>query len=645
MTRWGALALLGACTFVPSGGQDLFRSEPGGPCYDANLLDGFDDTDEIHVVFACINAEGALDSYASLDAALDGPTRDGPAGAVLLAWLDTFPAVDLSLPDLLDEVLAVLEAPEELLSGVRMGFELLYASPWADLGAATPLNSQVSLDAGVFVPLLPMAGLVAGTALDEDLASLAPLTELLRSATLRQIAWTAASVGASDNPALAPLGRRWATDAGDAIARTRDPANDRWSAASGDSLRDLAGQLFTRTGNDGRPVIEHLGDPLRPLLADDVVRDRMEAALEDQIRAGRLDSLPAELLYLASVDPDGGALADGEDSALVALVRLLHAGDTEVTCSVDLIVTSLDISLGNLSLELLQLFADADPDTLVSGVGLLGGLLGIDLTDSILDLIVDSRVCPAIDAQLVADLDAIDRFNDAGAGTSLYVLLAALDAIDAPTTRIPEVIDLIGTLDAFELVEPGEEALRDLHDAPLTDDLLAFLPALLDPWGYHDPDAFPPGIEPVSFADAWGMAEAVLEESDDGTTALGRVSSLLNIGLAQQGTWTAVGNLGRLLEQPDAETADALPWLTARLEADPDLEIAVTLADSLDDYAFVRAPLVLVEAEGLRGALGATQLTQPGPLPFTAVLVHDGTLDVLLDTLRLLVTLLPEDTP
>ncbi|MFZ5476283.1 MAG: hypothetical protein ACOZNI_05855 [Myxococcota bacterium] len=634
---------LAGCDFAPTGEDWSSQLSPSGPCYEADLLDGLDETStaELHALYACLNGDGALDAYAGLDAALDADTRDGPVGIVLARWVNDLPSLDVDVAAALDGAVAVLEDPADLLLGARIALELIYAEPYAALGVDVPLNSSVSLENGLLVPALPTAGAVAGVVLDDELAPLAPIVELLRSDALRQLAWTGALAASSTDPALAAFAEAWPDDVADAVFRTRDATNDRWADASGDSLRDLAAALFTRTGNDGRPVMEHLGDPLRPVLADVEVRDRLETAVRDAVAADRLVKVPVELAYLASVDSFGGVLSDGEDSALVALVRLLHDGNTEVVCTIDLVVYQWDIELGNLSVSLLQRFAEADPDTTVSSVALLGDVLGFSLTDDLLDAVADSGTCPVIDAQLVADLHALDRFNDAGAGEVLYVLVDVLAAFD---DRIPELVDLLSTAHELDVVEPGEEVLRDLAGAPLLDDVLGLAPVLLDPEDHLDADAFPDGLHPADFDDAWAMIEAVLHEDEDGQTDLGRLGSVMNATMAQEGTWTAVGNLAHLLASDGAEVTGALPRLAEVLAEDPWLATADDLADALEDPALVRAPLVLVEAEAPRDALGSTELTRPGPLPFTAQLVVGGTLDVWLTTLRWLARLLPEDS-
>ncbi|MDP2309486.1 MAG: hypothetical protein Q8P18_25920 [Pseudomonadota bacterium] len=637
-----ALAL-GACSFAATGEDWRAQLEPSGPCYAANLLDGLDtlSTAETHAVFACLNGSGAIEAYAPIDLALDGETREGAAGLVLARWIAALPMADLSLGRLVDDAVDLLADPSGVFDALHVGLELIYGKPWPWLGASVPFNSQSALDAGLLVPAFPVMGAMAGAVLDEDLAPLSPLADAARSDFTARLVWTVAGVGASTDPTLAALATDWAPDVSDALARLADPGNDRWSGASGHSLRDLATLLFTREG-DSRIALDHLAEPLAPLLADTRLRDALELVLRDQADAGRLDVLPAQVLYLATVDARAGTLTSGEDSALVSLLRLLHDANTEVDCSVDLVFFDVEISLGNLSVELLQLLARQSPATVDGGVGLLGDLLGVSLTDDLLTAVADSGVCPVIDTQLVSDLHAIDRLADPQTDELLFVLLDALAALD-DRGQVPALVETVAEAHELGLVPPVEELLRDTADTALATDLLALLPTLLDPWAYHDPGYFPAGTPPLDFTLAWDTAAFVLTADTTGESPLAALAGPMKAALAQSGTWTTLGALGALLAEPDALSTGALDAVGALCEADPGLAVLDTLADTLEDAALVRPLLVLVEADALRDAATRTELAHEGPIPFTARLVHGGTLQVWLDTLSLLTTLLPEE--
>lgn len=634
---------LGGCTFAES--QEDWRAglSPAGPCYEANLLDGLDtaSTEEAHAVFACLNATGALAPYAPLDAALDGASRDGVVGLVLARWVADLPLADLSLGALLDGGIALLEDPTGLFDALHLGFELVYGKPWRWLGASVPLNSQTSLDDGLLVPLLPTLGRVSGTLLDEDLAPLAPLADAVRADETKRLLWTLASIGVSTDPTLADLDAGWAPHLADALGRMADGDNDRWASATGHSLRDLATVVFTYE-SDGRLTLDHVAHAAAPLLGDAGLRDALGVVLDDQISAGRLDALPAQVLYLASVDARGGALSAGEDSALVALLRLLTDANREVDCSIDLLFFDVEINLGNLSVSLLELLARQNPATVDGGVGLLGDLLGVSLTEDILDTVADTGVCPVIDAQLVADLQSLDRLSDPETDELLYVLLDVLSAAD-DRGQLVSLVDVIAEVHTLGLVPPVEEVLRDAGDTALAGDVLVLLPVLLDPWAYHDRAYFPAGLPPLDYGTAWDTAATLLAPDADGRTPIAALAGPVKTLLGQDATWGVLGRFTTLVALPDAEIAGVLGLLDAACRADPTLAMLDDGADILADPALVRPLLVLAEADALRDAVSRTELTQEGPLPFTARLVHGGTLGVLLDTLRLFSTLLPED--
>ena len=320
-------------------------------------------------------------------------------------------------------------------------------------------------------------------------------------------------------------------------------------------------------------------------------------------------------------------------------MRLLHEGNASFDCTVDFGFFDVDFSLGNLSVSLLTTLADLDPSTVEGGVSLLGDALGFTLTDAILNGVADTGVCPVLDRQMVRDLHALDRLTDPQAGALLRTLLGLLDAA---RPRMDGLVDTASAIHTARLVPPLEEALRDLAGAPLVDDVVAFVPALVDPWEHHGHGAFPADIDPLDLDAMWTIARDVLTPDATGRSPLDHLSGVLNAAFVQDGTWDALGAIGVLLADPSSVTPTLLDELPAVLEADPDLTAAQDLADIVQDDAFVRPLLVLAENVTLRDALATTELTRPGPLPFTASLVVGGTLDTLLDTLDLLATLIPE---
>lgn len=630
------VVLLAGCDLAPSPADWTDQLAPAGPCYEANLADGLDETStaELHAVWACLDRQGALAGFAPVDVAFDAETREGPAGLVLARAVNDASLEGFSLADAVDDALALLEDPAPLWDRLDLGLELAYGVPRPRLveGALPPLSD------GLLPPALDLAGSLATVRLDRPEA-FEPLVELLRSEALRRLAWTGALLLQSPDPVLSAAVARWPDDLAELVDATGTSGNDRWPEASGDSLRDLAVWLLVRRTEAGVTPLHALGEAAAPLLADPGAGDRLQAELLAESRAGRLADLPDTLAWLVSVDAFGDPLRGDDATALLALIRLLHDANTEVDCSIDLGWFSIDFSLGNLSVSLLEQLAAFDEDTAVSGVGLLGGLLGTSLTDDTLYAIAESGVCPTIDTQLVDDLHAVDRLADPEAEAFLRVLLAALDAFE---DRVPELVDLLSATYDLGVLPPLEELLRDAGETTAAADLVVVVEALLDPAARLDLARLPAGMAPVELADAWTWAGTLLVADGDGTTPLDDLAPLTDPLLADASTWLLVDRLAALVVQSDAELRALPDGLPDALAEDPELAFATDLADRLADPDALRPAFVLLEAEGVRAALVATE---PGPVPTLAEWTLDGTLQVLLDTLTVFASLLDPESP
>ena len=620
------IALL-AC--APQGQTDwLDQREASGPCYDANLLDGLDEdsTDELHDVFACLNQQDNFIALAGLDASWDGTARTGEAVGVELArGLNHLPDHDLDFWSFASLGLDLLEeGPVDPL--VESSVELLYGRPFGQV-AELSLTSTAALDKGVLRPALPGLRHASSAILDADLEPAELAADVLDAPETDQLLHTVAHLAECEETADRVAGLP--ASLGDAIARSRDASNDRWSEASGDSLRDLSESLLVHTGNDGRVALEHLADPARVILEDEVVRDRVLDAIDRLERGGQLQSLPPELLYLSSVDAEGGTLQASEDSALVALLRLVHDANGPMTCSLDLWVTNLSVTLPNLSVALIEAIARLDPSLVDGGIDLLGTVVGWQLSRAVVVEVANSGICDVLTPQVAADLQSIDRFNDPQAGDLLLTAHLLLEALARPAgSRIPELVDVLATTHAFEATHPFEELLRDVGSGPLVYDLLDLLPALEDPEAACGPMDRPP----MDLEGIWGVA-AALFRVEGGRSNTERIAPVLRAAINQEGTWTAVGNLGGLLREPSATTPTLVATLPALLALDPELELARALSPVMRSSTTAAPLLRVIEDPGFIEALGRTELSQEGPLPFYARIVLGGTLQAALDLL------------
>lgn len=622
------------CGFSPTGLDWSDALVGSGPCYEANLLDGLDTTGtaEEHALFDCLNGEGALHAFAGMDESLDAETRDGPVGVVLALWLDDVVAtVDGdTLGTMVGAVGDVLDDPSLVTDRLPLLFEVAYGVPYTWLGSTVDPVTD-TMDAGLLVPALDLAGPAATTLLDDD-AWVAPIAESLRSDRLKSVLWTAAALPTATDATLRTLGEDWPDLVSQAVSSAEESSNDRWTGASGNSLRDLAVALVA-PGSNGDMTVDVVLESAAPLLQDEATGERMRTMLIEQGAYGRLGALPAQVEWLTSVDVDGGNLDGGEDSALTSLVRLLARGDQPVDCSIDLGLFSIDFSFGNLSVSLLELLGQQDPDTVAGGVDLLGSLLGVPLTDTILDTVADTGVCPAIDDQMVTDLRSIDRLSDPQVDELLAVLLATLSASDGHIDTLVSAVH--ATWDAG-LMPPVEGAIRDLGDTPLATTLTEALAVLVDPDHHYDAADFPADVEPVSFTVLWALLGDL---SDPSAPPLEDLAAPLQVVVGEPATWTLLHNAAAIVGNSESGLRGLLAELQPLLQDDPTLGWLDTLADDVEDEPTRRRVGVLAECDGLRAAVIASG---DAPVPALAVWTLDGSLDVLIRTVQLLATLIPE---
>jgi hypothetical protein len=388
-------------------------------------------------------------------------------------------------------------------------------------------------------------------------------------------------------------------------------------------------------------VAEALRPDLERILLDEPLRDRLLQVLADVEAGNHLDPLPLQLLYLSTVNIDGESLSAGEDSALLSLLRMLHTADAELSCSVSVLgLDLLDINIDNLSVTLLRFLAQQSPDSIDGSLDLLGGALGWGLTQSILDAVVDSAVCPLLSDQLITDLESVNRLSDPEAADLLIVMLDLLDAFyqeNESADRIEELVGLLSVSYARGAVPPVEEALRDLAGSALVDDVTDLVPVLLAA-DQLPTESCPTGASPLSMEAAWSLlGDSISGESSDD------LQPLVELVLTHNATWTVVGNLSTLLSEDQSRIQDLADIMTRVIALDPELALIKDNAALLDEPALIDPALRIIESRDLSTALGRAELTQEGPLPFAARLIVGDTLESMLLTVDLLLEMLTEE--
>ncbi len=631
-----ALLLLAGCAGTPWTEQRA----PDGPCFDVDLSDGLaaTTTPELHALYACLDAGGVLAPLAGLDTALDGPTDAGTVGEdvvrLVAALLDHGEA---SLSRLVSDARDALDAPGAIGDGARALVELTYGRPVHALDVDRIAAPSV-LGAGIVVPMLPVLG-DAAAVLGEDDAPVALLADALASGRLVRIVWTARAALESDDPDVATLRESLGADLAAFLTATRSPGNDRWLEARGDSLRDLADAALAPDAT-GRPTFDAVGLPLATLVERAEVREALAARLGDHARRGTLAGVPDGLLHLVTRDTAGEVAWGGEDSALVALLRLLDRANQPFDCAATIGPFQPSVHLDNLAVSALGVLAEMDPDNAASGVSLAGSLLGVGLSGSLLRSLADSGACPVVDRQMVDDLAAIDRLSDPEARDLLRVLL---DVLGAAEPALGALADAASGAHRAGLVPPVEELVRDAVPGALVIHALALMPTIADPRAHLDLRGVPDGIAPADLTLALEVLHDAVAPSTDGRTPAQILAPTLRTVVSAEATWDAVETLSTLAADPDAHLGEAARAVLRSVDSDPWLEGARQASEILDDPAVVAPALRLARASGLRRALASTDEDAPGPLPFFGALVVDGTLDTVLDTLSLLSTLIPEE--
>ncbi len=650
------LLLLVGCDFHEEAADWHDQVQPDSPCYRVDLFDGLseENTDELHDLFDCLN-QGAFEPLAPVVDALDEPTRTGePAGIDLARLFNHLPAAGLDLAAMLGAVVVLFdEDGAPLMAAAELLVELLYGVPFDQIALDGPSTVAEDLGAGLVVPLFPLLGDLATQTLDRDDDLGLLLAEALRAELTLDAVATFLAVAEADEEPLSLVPQQLLGQVGDALLAVQDTSNDHGASATGNTLRDTADALLVTASGDAT-VLEVLLEPAEVMLSDEQVATALANALAADSKGGHLGPLPAQFVWLTSVDVDGGSLEPGEDSALVSLLRLLHTSDREVSCS----TLGIEwLQTDNLSVWLLELIDEQEPDNVDFLLNVGGWTFSYgELVEAL------ASQCTIDSQQFAADAPALERLVDPQVGDLLVVLLDLLQALqpDGGTSRIPELVEIVSLVHEHGLSRPIEELLKDLTTTQLVATLLEFVPPLVDPWsdqawcangtdscveetwaGYDDED-FTGGRHPLDVYDLFDLLGILDQPGSDGRSPLDRLRATLQMGVAHDSTWLTLNNAGTLLTTPGSRIADILADLPGWERIDPDWKLLSTSADLLEDGACTTPTLRIVETEPVLGSLEASSPDDEGPLPFLSRLVTDGTLAEVLATVKLILDFLLE---
>lgn len=597
------------------------------PCYRVDLLDGLDDqsTTELHDLFDCIDQQGQLAPLRPVDESFDVETRTGTAVGIEVArvgWHMTEVDVDpFALGDLL---LSALSAEDRQIDPwLDVSLELTYGVPAADVRSGlVPLDA---LDRSVLAPLRTVVPVAAASLLDDDLEAAGFLGAVVQDPeTARWIRSVGAVVGSPDPAIRGPLSRV-VPDLGLAIAETRSPSNDRWSGASGDSLRDVT-EFFVVRDN---PVVDQISPAIHEMLGDVRVRDQLVPTIDALEADGHLAKVPDQLAWMASVDVDGSPLGPGEVSALYRFVRLLSDANHPVDCEIDLIVTSIDWQLDNLSLATLRLIAGLEPGRVQDLASIVTSLVGNPLSEAVIDLFIDTGICPSFDAQNVDDLRTLEVLQQPEAYDLMAAFIAVLAVLErGETDHLPAFADLAEALFGAGGLEPAEELIRDIGDSAVADDVVALVPVLVHPVEH----GIVAGDQPATdLSDTlWLVDWLVAVDPDTALTGFQRLRPWMRPVLAPDDGWVALGRLAALMADERSQTHDVLALVPSLVALDPELTTLDELGPLLGDEELAGALLRIVERREVADALLAGEGPERVALAWWGQLVVNGALEDLL---------------
>jgi len=600
-----------------------------GPCYQTNLADGIEEVEELHLAFACLNKGGHFDSLAGVDRALDAPIGPSSVGMELVAAVGSMDSPDLELLSSLGELADLLDAPHEPVdNALDLVLELSYgvAGPTA---RQADFDGRAALAGGPLQPLMPVLPDFA-TSLGRDPAARDVLASVISSAELARWVHTFAAFGRSSDPEVAQLRDQLGPSLGAVAAAVNSPSNDRWRSASGHSLRDLAAVFV----GGAEPVLPTMLPPVERALSDQQLRAELIDTFLDLQNDGVLDEFGSELAWFTNIDPNGGDLRYLESSAFAAFLRLLHGTNRPMDCSVNLLVTDLEISLGNLAVTVLDTIADLDPTQVEDLTSLVSDILGSPVSAWVIEQIVATEVCPAFTEQVYEDLAAVNALKRPEARNLINTIIALLqDLKSADEDHLIDVANIATALVDAGGVEPLEEFIRDLGPEPLVPLLMDTLPLLYDPsdYGIRVPDGEPANLDAA--LEVMYLLAAPTENAPSGWAAM--EPSVAPV-LAHDGLWTALDRLAPVLEDERSTLHNPVMLVVTLEDLDPQLSSLQSLGAGVRNPE-ITLPLLRVLEEGtLAEELFATteQGGHPPPLAWFRERVMDGSIDDLLEIVQ-----------
>lgn len=610
--------------------------QPDSPCYRVNLADGLDESDtvELRDLFSCLNHHGHLQALVPTVDALEEPASSGdPAGIELARTVNALSGADLDLMELLQGSLGLVDLPPHAAThGQDVVLELIYAEHHVTVRRKDyDLTDPDNLGGGAVAPLRPVVPVVT-SALQQNPDTTDLLADLLIDPETHRWVRTVASWAEASDPSVREPLRGLLPELGRAIVATRSPENDRWSGATGDSLRDLVDAASRRRARGD--LIEVVSPSVDPMLNDRIVRENLPVELVALHSEGHLEHAARQLTFLTQVDADGWPLTAGQDSALLSLVRLIHDTNKPMRCGVTVFGTRFDFDLGNLAVFLLRVLADQDPDDVQSAANLVGSVLGSGIGGGVLNAIADTGVCDALTPQVALDLQALDRLGQPQARSLTHTLIRLLRVLRyGEADQVQNVVDLLAHAWDHGVVPPLEEVVRDIGPSPVFTHAANLVPVMNRPADF----GVTAGDDPAKTLSDLLALSRWLVQRDQGRTGWQRLQPLLLPATTYDETWEAIHAVAPVLGNRTSALATAHELLPPLVQADPELRLMQQLSPVLGDPSIIEPALRLANTTPVIDELLATAPSSEHPevpLAFGAHLIRSGTLDDLFRLIR-----------
>lgn len=615
---------------------------PDSPCYRVNLLDGVDETSttELHDLFACVDQGGLIAPLEPLDADIDFDTRGGdPIGVELARVLNHLPDVDIdpfALGDVLLDALNAEDRPvDEILATLT---ESLYGWLTAEVEQGwRDRDDPEALDAGLLAPLRPVVPVTATALLLDQTGALDFAADTLADPETEDWVRTVDAVLTTEDRQVSVPLEELLPDVGELLRQTRNPSNDRWEAASGDSLRDVTDFFVVRDN----PVVDEISPAVAEMLGDDVVLDALVPMIDDLAAENHLVPLPPEVGWLASVDTDGSPLLPGELSSLTRFVRLLADNNHPVDCH----ILFFEWQLPNLSVATLEIIADMEPGEVQDFASVIESLTGNVVSDLAFEAAL--ATCPTVSPTAYDDLQVLETLQEP---ETYDVLVAFVDLLNVlkhgQVDHLPDFADMAEALYDAGGLEPGEELIRDVALTRALTDVLTLLPVLVHP----EEHGITAGSQPAN--DLADLLEIVrwffVVDPENGLTGFQRSRPWMAPALGEDGTWVVVGNVSQTLLVPDSQLSHTLDLVPELLALDPDLVVLGELTTLLrDDELSLPILRILERPELVDDALASDpppDVVEEVPLAFAGRLLLTGAVEDLLSLVDLILGSVPGST-